>query len=66
MSRPSAPAPGLTGLPVEPVADAAPGDTMDRKAMLADLGGAIRKAYEMAERVRRRADDTKPKPKDRE
>jgi 1-acyl-sn-glycerol-3-phosphate acyltransferase len=42
---------------------------MDREAMLADLGAEVRKAYEAAERVRRRAPDHtgKPgtKPKDR-
>jgi 1-acyl-sn-glycerol-3-phosphate acyltransferase len=34
---------------------------MDREAMLADLGAAIRTAYEMAERVRRKADGSGPK-----
>jgi 1-acyl-sn-glycerol-3-phosphate acyltransferase len=38
----------------------------DREAMLADLGAAIRMAYEKAERVRRRSDDARPIPRDRE
>jgi len=50
------------GRPIDP----ARYKTMDREAMLVDLGAAIRTAYEAAERVRRRADNTGPKPSDRE